>query len=139
MHPSADVLLPLGSVRRSHLELLAARLLLHIPPTKLIHVDIDPEGFGRILSVALGLMADGRTFLRQVLAEPKRAATSTRRRNRTRSGSPRSMAIVSNERLLWRPILRRQHPIHPQRAPPSRSLLPKDAIVVSDIGSTTTG
>ena len=40
-----------------------------IPPTKLIHVDIDPDEIGRNYPVALGLMADTRTFLRQVLAE----------------------------------------------------------------------
>ena len=40
-----------------------------IPPTKLIHVDIDPDEIARNYPVALGLMADVRTFLRQVLAE----------------------------------------------------------------------
>ena len=40
-----------------------------IPPTKLIHVDIDPEEIARNYPVALGLMADVRTFLRQLLAE----------------------------------------------------------------------
>src|SRR5262249_37406396 len=39
------------------------------PPTKLIHVDIDPDEIARNYPVALGLMADVRTFLRQLLAE----------------------------------------------------------------------
>src|SRR3954454_17349042 len=40
-----------------------------IPPTRLIHVDIDPDEIARNYPVALGLMADVRTFLRQLLAE----------------------------------------------------------------------
>src|SRR3954470_11002004 len=40
-----------------------------IPPTKLIHVDIDPEEVARNYPVTLGLMADVRPFLRQVLTE----------------------------------------------------------------------
>jgi acetolactate synthase-1/2/3 large subunit len=40
-----------------------------IPPTKLIHVDIDPDEIARNYPVALGLMADVRTFVRQVLGE----------------------------------------------------------------------
>ena len=39
-----------------------------IPPTKLIHVDIDPDEIARNYPVALGLMADVRTFLRQLLS-----------------------------------------------------------------------
>src|SRR5262249_32570631 len=40
-----------------------------IPPTRLIHVDIDPDEIARNYPVALGLMADARTFLHQMLAE----------------------------------------------------------------------
>ncbi|MCE2454186.1 MAG: thiamine pyrophosphate-binding protein, partial [Nitrospinae bacterium] len=38
----------------------------NIPPTKLIHVDIDPEEIARNYPVALGLMADVDVFLDQV-------------------------------------------------------------------------
>src|SRR6201984_3136056 len=40
-----------------------------IPPTKLIHVDIDPEEIGRNYPVTLGLMADVRTLLGPVHGE----------------------------------------------------------------------
>src|SRR5262249_24627904 len=40
-----------------------------IPPTRLIHAAIDPDEIARNYPVALGLMADVRTFLRQLIAE----------------------------------------------------------------------
>ena len=58
-----------------------------IPPTKLIHVDIDPEEIARNYPVALGLMADVRTFLRQVLAE-----LDTRRNLSAQAGARTAMA-----------------------------------------------
>ena len=41
----------------------------NIPPTKLIHVDIDPGELGRAYPVEVGVIADARTFLRQLLEE----------------------------------------------------------------------
>jgi thiamine pyrophosphate-dependent acetolactate synthase large subunit-like protein len=41
----------------------------NIPPTKLIHVDIDPDEIARNYPVALGLMADVGTFLAQLHEE----------------------------------------------------------------------
>src|SRR3981189_2252216 len=67
---TADVLLPLG-VRfddRTSSSWLPGYSFT-IPPTRLIHVDIDPDEIARNYPVALGLMADVRTFLRQLLAE----------------------------------------------------------------------
>src|SRR4029077_1945039 len=44
----------------------------NFPHTKLIHVDVDPAELGRNYPPDLGLLADARTFLRQLLAELER-------------------------------------------------------------------
>jgi acetolactate synthase I/II/III large subunit len=107
-----------------------------IPPTKLIHVDIDPEEIGRNYPVALGLMADVRTFLRQVLAEldaRKGVAQAAE------SHAP-WLAKIDGWRKEWDALVAPGFkddatPINPQRA--ARDIdnaLPEDAILVSDIG-----
>jgi len=52
-----------------------------IPPTKLIHVDIDPQEIGRNYPPELGIVADGRAFLRQLLAAVGDRAAVTAQRN----------------------------------------------------------
>ena len=41
----------------------------NFPTTKLIHVDLDPAELGRNYPPDIGILADARTFLRQLLAE----------------------------------------------------------------------
>ena len=45
----------------------------NIPPTKLIHVDIDPQEIGRNYPTELGIVGDAREVLKQLLelAEPQ--------------------------------------------------------------------
>ena len=107
-----------------------------IPPTKLIHVDIDPEEIGRNYPVALGLMADVRTFLRQVLAE-----LETRKGVADVAASRRKwLADIDGMRKEWEKFIAPgfvddSTPIHPQRAAHEiDKALPADAIMVSDIG-----
>ena len=107
-----------------------------IPPTRLIHVDIDPDEIARNYPVALGLMADVRTFLRQVLAE------LDARKARGQVAADRSAWLddIASYRKEWDDFvapgfLADTTPIHPQRA--AREIdraLPEDAILVSDIG-----
>jgi acetolactate synthase-1/2/3 large subunit len=107
-----------------------------IPPTKLIHVDIDPEEIGRNYPVALGLMADVRTFLRQVLAE------LDRRKNTSVKADARKkwLAAIDSYRKEWDEFVAPgfaddSTPINPQRAASEiGKALPDDAILVSDIG-----
>jgi acetolactate synthase-1/2/3 large subunit len=107
-----------------------------IPPTKLIHVDIDPDEIARNYPVALGLMADVRTFLQQLLAE---IGARLERGERPADRRPWLDAIAGYRRE-WESFVASGFeadttPIAPQRA--TREIdraLPEDAIVVSDIG-----
>ena len=107
-----------------------------IPPTQLIHVDIDPDEIGRNYPVALGLMADVRTFLRQMLAE-----LSTRKNTGERAAArKRWREAIAGYRKEWDAFVAPgftddASPINPQRAAHEiDQALPRDAILVSDIG-----
>ena len=107
-----------------------------IPPTKLIHVDIDPEEIGRNYPVALGLMADVRTFLRQLHAELDRRADLGERADARRKW----LEAIDGYRKEWDKLVAPgfsddSRPINPQRAAFEIGRgLPEDAILVSDIG-----
>ena len=106
-----------------------------IPPTKLIHVDIDPEEIGRNYPVALGLMADVRTFLRQVLA-----ALDARKGSEVPQARLAWLQTIDGYRKQWNEFIAPGFsadttPIHPQRAAHEiGKALPEDGILVSDIG-----
>jgi acetolactate synthase-1/2/3 large subunit len=107
-----------------------------IPPTRLIHVDIDPEEIGRNYPVALGLMADVRTFLRQILAE------LDRRGHDVLPAEARGewLKQINDYRRKWDAFVAPgmvddSTPINPQRAAVEiDKALPEDAVLVSDIG-----
>jgi len=107
-----------------------------IPPTQLIHVDIDPEEIGRNYPVALGLMADVRTFLRQILAELDRRADLQKRAD----SRQKWLRMIDGYRREWDALVAPGFsddttPINPQRADAEiGKALPDDAILVSDIG-----
>jgi acetolactate synthase-1/2/3 large subunit len=107
-----------------------------IPPTRLIHVDIDPDEIARNYPVALGLMADVRTFLRQVLG------ALAQRKNVSERAAARAkwLDTIAGYRKEWEKFVAPgfvddASPINPQRAAHEiDKALPADAILVSDIG-----
>ncbi len=107
-----------------------------IPPTRLIHVDIDPDEIGRNYPVALGLMADVRTFLGQLHAE------LDRRMGKGEVPAERApwLDAIAGYRKEWDDFIapgfkQDTTPINPQRAAREiDQVLPEDAILVSDIG-----
>jgi acetolactate synthase-1/2/3 large subunit len=107
-----------------------------IPPTKLIHVDIDPDEIARNYPVALGLMADVRTFLRQVLGELDAWGIS----EEITPARGKWLEAIAGYRKEWDAFIAPgftddSTPIHPQRAAfEIDKALPEDAILVSDIG-----
>ncbi len=107
-----------------------------IPPTKLIHVDIDPEEIGRNYPVALGLMADVRTFIRQVLAELERRKDADKKLDARKKW----LQAIDGYRKEWDKLVAPGFsddttPINPQRAAAEiDKALSEDAILVSDIG-----
>jgi len=107
-----------------------------IPPTKLIHVDIDPDEIGRNYPVALGLMADVRTFLRQVLDELEKRKLPSE----VSAGRKKWLQAIDGYRKEWEKYVAPGYladttPINPQRAGYEiDKALPEDTILVSDIG-----
>jgi acetolactate synthase-1/2/3 large subunit len=51
----------------------------NIPPTNLVHVDIDPTEIGRNYPVTLGILADAKVFLAQLAQEAASRGLSGRR------------------------------------------------------------
>jgi acetolactate synthase-1/2/3 large subunit len=107
-----------------------------IPPTRLIHVDIDPDEIARNYPVALGLMADVRTFLRQLLGALERRGNVGERA----AARAKWLDAIAGYRREWEAFVAPgfvddASPINPQRAAHEiDKALPADAILVSDIG-----
>jgi acetolactate synthase I/II/III large subunit len=107
-----------------------------IPPTRLIHVDIDPDEIGRNYPVALGLMADVRTFLRQILGE----LDARKDIGAKATARAKWLDSIAGYRKEWEAFVAPGFvddgtPINPQRAACEiDAALPDDGILVSDIG-----
>jgi acetolactate synthase I/II/III large subunit len=105
-----------------------------IPPTKLVHVDIDPQEIGRNYPVEIGIAADVRTVLRQLLVAVRENAPTARARHADWTQKTRGW------RDTWADALsgaRRSDatPLHPSRLVADlESMLPDDAIVLADVG-----
>ncbi|MEE9196111.1 MAG: thiamine pyrophosphate-binding protein [Alphaproteobacteria bacterium] len=104
----------------------------NIPPTKLIQVDIDYTELGRNYPLELGIMADARTFLRQLLAEMEargvEAAESTWHRD------------IQGWQVAWEAHIAPNfdidtEPMRPERVVRDvRQVLPEDGILCLDSG-----
>jgi acetolactate synthase I/II/III large subunit len=105
----------------------------NIPPTRLIHVDIDGEEIGRNYPVHLGIVGDARTVLRQMLA----ASASMKPDSAARAAW---LADTAKWRRQWEEFVSPHwssdvEPIHPQRVVHAlRKVLPDNGIILPDVG-----
>ncbi len=105
-----------------------------IPPTKLIHVDIDPQEIGRNFPVSLGIVGDVRSVLRQLIGEVRAQADAARARHAAWVASTREWKTAW-DRSLVAARASAIAPIHPSRVIADlQSVLPDDAIVLADVG-----
>ncbi|MBX5457876.1 MAG: thiamine pyrophosphate-binding protein [Thermogemmatispora sp.] len=136
---NADVILALGTRfdDRSTSSWLPG-FTYRIPPTRLIHVDIDPSEIGRNYQPAVGIVGDIRTVLRQLLEALSACATTALE---TRAAARRSwLEKIGEWQRKWEahvnePRRSEAVPLRPERVISElRAALPEDAIVVSDVG-----
>lgn len=107
----------------------------NFPHTRLIHVDIDPGEIGRNYPPTLGIVADARVFLEQMLAELERRGDGS---------GPARLAEWHAEIQAWRREWERytqphfevySSPLRPERVvADTRAVLPDDAIISLDSG-----
>jgi len=107
----------------------------NIPPTRLIQVDIDTQELGRNFSPELGITADVRTFLRQLLAELDGASTQARDRLDPWWND------IESWRKEWQAFIGPHfeadtNPMRPERVVRDiQQLMPEDGILVADSGA----
>ena len=105
----------------------------NFPNTRLVHVDVDPAELGRNYPPDLGMLADARTFLRQLLADVERRGD---RRPDTREW----LAEIARWRTQWEKFTKpnfetHASPIRPERVVADcQKVLTENAILACDVG-----
>ena len=105
----------------------------NFPQTKLIHVDVDPDEIGRNYPPDLGILADARTFLRQLLGELDR-------RPGKRDAPKAWHADIKRWQTEWEAYSKPNFAIHASPIRPERvvadcqAVIPEAAILACDVG-----
>ncbi|KKM09284.1 acetohydroxyacid synthase large subunit [Clostridiales bacterium PH28_bin88] len=105
----------------------------NIPPTKLIHIDIDPSEIGRNFPVEIGAVAD----LKQALTVLDRVAKKMYTYARQNDALKQEIAAYKKEFKANNKELEESDafPMSPQRILAEvREVLPRDAIITTDVG-----
>ncbi len=131
---NADVILALGtSFKEADSSSWDPEYTFSIPPTRLIHIDIDPQEIGRNYPVEIGAIAD-----------VKQALTALNRVARRLEPDGRRNEALRQEIAAYRAEFRAgnreaetssQFPMRPERILADvRAVLPRDAVITTDVG-----
>jgi acetolactate synthase-1/2/3 large subunit len=131
---NADVILALGTAfREADCSSWDPEYTFSIPPTKLIHIDIDPSEIGRNYPVEIGAVAD----LKQGLAALNRVAKRMEPDGRRNESLRQEIAAYRAEFRAGNHAaeISDQFPMRPERILADvRAVLPRDAIITTDVG-----
>jgi acetolactate synthase-1/2/3 large subunit len=105
-----------------------------IPPTKLIHVDIDPQEIGDVFPTEVGIVGDAKAVLQSML---ECAKSNTSKKDWAKG--PVVQRIMKSKEAFLKEVEKHQAstavPIRPERLlRVVREVLPKDGIIVTDVG-----
>ena len=128
-----DVLLALGTRFGDRGGGWVAGVTHSIPPTKLIHVDIDAAQISKNYPTAIGIVGDASLVVRQLIAAAQKRGIS--------GLAPAWLARTAQWKRIWHADLQAETasiamPCHPDRILADlRKVLPANAIMLSDIGA----
>jgi acetolactate synthase-1/2/3 large subunit len=109
------------------------RYTFSIPPTRLIHIDIDPAEIGRNFPVEIGAVADLKQALGVLLRVARRLYPSGLRNDRLLKEIAANR--VEFTRANERHVRSDAYPMRPERILAAvREVLPRDAIITTDVG-----
>jgi acetolactate synthase-1/2/3 large subunit len=129
---TADLILAVGTrLAEANSSSWDPRYTFAIPPTRLIHVDVDEAEIGRNFPTELGVVADAKLALGAL------SAAAHERPRRQRDGLRQEIAaarraFASNWREQWESD---QYPLRPERILSElRQAVPDDGFIVTDVG-----
>lgn len=105
----------------------------NIPPTKLIHVDIEPQEIGRNFPTEIGVVADLKAALKAMLKAAKRLYPNGRKDDSLRAeiAAYRKEFVAGNAKMATSDAF----PMMPERILADvRAAMPRDGILTTDVG-----
>lgn len=129
---TADLIVAIGTrLAEANSSSWDPRYTFSIPPTRLIHIDIDPAEIGRNFSTELGIVADAKNALGMIAAAAKGLSRPKRANLREQIARERA-EFSSNWAEHWKSD---QYPLRPERILSEvRKALPEDGFLVTDVG-----